>query len=198
MGVVLESVSVFLFCPSCHFKCISSEQSFVLKLFHVSCYKKIAPLKWKFRVYLNCCCLFSVSSPLFCSFFLFFVCVQCALSEFFRLLCVWYCESKQRWTRSCTNLWRGPTPAWSSVTPAHLKKRMVPTFITNTTERRTPAPIMSLTADSPTTATKSAGNPWSTLRTVGPSVCVCQDCFTVNCKNVEQIVFWNVKNVICF
>ncbi len=142
----------FLFCPSCHFKCIFSEQPFVLKLFHVLCYKKLHHWNesleyiWTAVVFVFC----FIASVLF---FLFFVCVQCALSEFFRLLCVWYCESKQRWTRSCTNLWRGPTPAWSSVTPAHLKKRMVPTFITNTTERRTPAPIMSLTADSPTTAT---------------------------------------------
>lgn len=88
MGVVLESVSV-LFCPSCHFKCISTEQPFVLKLFHVSCYKKIAPLKWKFRVHLNCCCLFSVSSPLFCSFFVLCVCVCSVLwVSFFRLLSV--------------------------------------------------------------------------------------------------------------
>ncbi len=171
MGVVLESVSVFCFVlhatlnvfflssrlfSSCFMYCVTK------KLHH---WNESLEYIWTAVV----CFLFHR----LCSFFLFFVCVQCALSEFFRLLCVWYCESKQRWTRSCTNLWRGPTPAWSSVTPAHLKKRMVPTFITNTTERRTPAPIMSLTADSPTTATKSAGNPWSTLRTVGPSVCVC-------------------------
>ncbi len=167
---------VFLFCFVLH----ATLNVFLLssRLFS-SCFmyratKKIAPLKWKFRVHLNCCCLFSVSSPLFCSFFVLCVCVQSALSEFFGLLsvCVWYCESKQRWTRSCTNLWHGPTPAWSSVTPAHLKKRMVPAFITNTTERRTPAPIMSLTADSPTTATKSAGNTRSSFRKVGLSVCV--------------------------
>lgn len=130
--------------------------------------------------------------------FLFFVCVCVVCFEWVFLdywVCVWYCESKQRWTRSCTNLWHGPTPAWSSVTPAHLKKRMVPAFITNTTERRTPAPIMSLTADSPTTATKSAGNTWSSLRKVGPSVCVpfrIECFFKVNLKSLEKKSFFEM------
>lgn len=144
-------------------------------------------------------CSLCVCSVLRVSFWDYWVCV-----------CVWYCESKQRWMRSSTNLWHGPTPAWSSVTPAHLKKKMVPAFITNTTGRRTPTPIMSLTADSPTTATKSAGNPWSSPRKVGPFVCVCQDCvpfriecffFLANCKNKQNKIktnnFLKFKEFIC-
>lgn len=131
---------------------------------------KNCPHEMKVRVDLNYCCLFSISSTssfysLFCSLR---VCAVCFEWVFRFSESVWYCERKQRWTRSCTSLWRGPTPAWSSVTPAHLRMRMAQTFIINTTESRTSVQITSLTAGSPTTATKSEGNPWSCQRKVWP------------------------------